>query len=61
MVGSRCKIGTDGKTPYERLKGRRCTMVAIPVGERVWYKQLKDEEEAEEDTEWNPTGWKVCG
>lgn len=44
MVGSRYKVGTDGKTPYERLKGRRRNMVAIPFGEAVWYKQLKDEE-----------------
>ena len=44
MVGSRYKIGTDGKTAYERLKGRRCNVVAIPLGECVWYKQLKDDE-----------------
>ena len=38
MVGSRYKVGADGKTPYERLKGRRCNMVAIPFGEKVWYR-----------------------
>ena len=44
MVCSRYKVGVDGKTPYERLKGRRCNLVAIPFGEQVWYKQLKDED-----------------
>ena len=33
MVGSRYKVGADGRTPYERLKGRRCNMVAMPFGE----------------------------
>ena len=44
MVGSRYKVGAGGKTPYERLRVRLCTMVAIQFGENVWNKQLKDDE-----------------
>ena len=44
MVGSRYKVGSDGKTPYESLKGRKCSMMAVPFGEHVWYKQLKEKD-----------------
>ena len=44
MVGSRYKVGADGRKAYERLKGRRCEMAAVPIGESVWFKLLKDKE-----------------
>ena len=40
----RYKVGADGRTAYERLKGRKCEMAAIPIGESVWFKLLKDKE-----------------
>lgn len=42
MVGSRYKVGADGKMPYGRLRGCRCTMVAVPFGENVYFKQPKE-------------------
>ena len=40
MVYSRFKLGDDGKTAYERQKGRRCCLEVVPFGELVRYKQL---------------------
>ena len=31
-------MGLDGRTPYERRRGRRCIMVVLPFGVRVLYK-----------------------
>ena len=41
MLHSRFKIGEDGKTAYERQKGRKCNEEVIPFGETVMYKRLK--------------------
>ena len=35
MVYSRCKVGEDGKTRYERQKGRKCNLEVVPFGEFV--------------------------
>ena len=40
MVYSRYKVGNDGKTAYERQKGRKCKLVVVPIGELVVYKKL---------------------
>ena len=37
---SKCKVGLDGKTAYEKLKGRKCRQEILPFGENVWYKEL---------------------
>jgi hypothetical protein len=42
MMYSRFKVGEDGKTPYERLKGRKCNVEVVPFGETVMYKKLKE-------------------
>jgi len=33
MAYSRFKVGADGKTPYERQKGRKCLLEVVPFGE----------------------------
>ena len=40
MAYSRYKLGADGKTPYERQKGRMCVLEVVQFGEFVRYKQL---------------------
>ena len=40
MMHSRFKIGIDGKTGYERQKGRKCKQEVIPFAEKVMYKKL---------------------
>ena len=35
-------VGRGGRTAYERLWGRSCNAVVVPMGEKVWYKQMGD-------------------
>ena len=42
MMVSRFMVGTDGKTGYERRRGRKCTIPVIPFGEKIWYKEIRD-------------------
>ena len=39
---SRYQMGEDGKTPYERIRGRKCKGPIAMFGERVLYKELND-------------------
>ena len=41
MAYNRYKRGPDGKTAYERQKGRKCRIEVIPFAEKVMYKRLK--------------------
>ena len=34
-------VGSDGKTPYRRLRGKECSEVHLEFGELVLYKQRK--------------------
>ena len=34
-------VGRDGRTAYERLRGRTCKAVVVPMGEKVWYRRLR--------------------
>ena len=58
---SRYKVGKDGRTAYERLRGRTCRSVVVPFGEKVWYKQLGDggDRRNKAETEWFPGVWLV--
>ena len=38
---SRFRVGRDGRTPYERSRGRRWKRPSIVFGERVWFQPLK--------------------
>ncbi len=38
---SRFRVGPDGRTPYERSRGRRWLRPSVVFGERVWFKPLK--------------------
>eukprot|EP00438_Fugacium_kawagutii_P000480 Skav216940 [mRNA] locus=scaffold3396:50058:57739:+ [translate_table: standard] len=38
---SRYRVGSDGRTPYERLKGRRWKRPMVCFGEKVWFRPLK--------------------
>ena len=37
----RYKVGEDGKTAYERIKGRRSNRMMVPFGECVWWMPLR--------------------
>ena len=38
MSVSRFRVGKDGKTPYERQKGRKCNLGVVPFGETVLFR-----------------------
>eukprot|EP00973_Karenia_brevis_P088297 12243523-Karenia_brevis.AAC.1 len=38
---TRYKVSQDGRTAYHRLKGKRCSHLVLPFGEKVLYKPLK--------------------
>ena len=60
MLYSRYAAGRDGKTPYERRRGRPLGRVpAVCFGEVVWYKELRVGKERQNkfDTEWREGLW----
>ena len=56
---SRYAVGRDGRTAYERLRGRSCKAIVVPMGEKVWYKQLGDggDRRHKAETEWFQGVW----
>ena len=56
---SRYAVGKDGRTAYERLRGRTCRAMVIPMGGKVWYKQLGDggDRKNKAETEWHSGVW----
>ena len=56
---SRYAVGKDGRTSYERLRGRACKAIVVSMGEKVWYKQVGDGLIAATKQKLN--GSKVCG
>ena len=59
MLVSRYVVGRDGKTGYERRRGRRCKIPVVPFGEKVWYKELRETKERKNkfDCEWHDGIW----
>ena len=59
MAYSRFKVGADGKTPYERQKGRECLLEVVPFGELVRYKQLGETAAQRKslETSWSEGVW----
>ena len=39
---SRYAVGKGGRTAYERLRGRTCRSIVVPMGDTVWYTQIGD-------------------
>ena len=56
---SRYKTGSDGRTSYERRRGRSCKSIVVPFGETVHYKQLGDggDRENKAESEWSKGVW----
>ena len=40
----RCLVGEDGRTAYERIKGKKSVRPIVKIGEEVWYTVLKPKE-----------------
>ena len=54
MSLNRYAVGRDGRTSYERLKGRRCAQATVAFAEKVLYKVLFEAKEKDNkmDTDW---------
>ena len=59
MAYSRYKIGEDGKTPYERQKGRKRSFEVVPFGELVRYNKLGEtsQERKSLESSWSEGVW----
>ena len=59
MVPSRFLVGKDGKTAYERRRGRKCEVHTERFGESVWYRELKTKVEKQDkaDSNWHRGLW----
>ena len=44
-VITRCRIGHDGMTPYQRLRGKKAVTRMVRLGEKVLYMPLRDSRE----------------
>ena len=59
MVISRYLVGKDGRTAYERRRGRPCRLEALPCGEKVWYKEVWGGKDRKDkfNSEWEEGIW----
>ncbi len=59
LLYSRYKTGSDGKTAYQRQKGKPCRMEVVPFGELVMYKKLKQTGQRKSilDSDWEECFW----
>ena len=59
MVPSRFLVGKDGKTPFERRRGRPCNIPTEKFGEKVWFKGLRTKSEllAKLESQWKEGLW----
>ena len=59
MLVSKFQVGEDGKTAFERIRGRKCTAPIAEFGERVWFKELEDGrgERAKIESKWHEGIW----
>ncbi len=59
MSLSRHHVGRDGRTAYERLKGKRCQRPVVRIGEKVLYKPYvrKGEKFEKSESKWKYGTW----
>ena len=53
------KVGVDGMTAYQRIRGRKCKMPVAVFGERVLFKELRDgkADRGKIDSDWKSGVW----
>ena len=57
MMYSRFRRGADGKTAYERQRGRKCRQEVVPFGERIHYRRLEGENKNKLESKWETGIW----
>ena len=56
MLVSRYVVGKDGRTPYERKRGRKCRTPTCKFGEQVFYRELAMDKKGI-DAPWHEGTW----
>ena len=56
---SRYMVGKDGRTSYERRRGRAYRVPVATFGKKVWYKQIREQKERKDkiESEWYKGQW----
>ena len=54
---SRFLVGKDGRTAYERRRGRKCQIAVVPFGERVWYLKANSAGKNKFESRWGSGIW----
>ena len=55
---SRFQVGTDGMTPYERRRGRKCRVPIVCFGEKIWYqKRDRPKDRNKSEPGWEKAIW----
>ena len=51
---SRYAMGRDGRTSFERIRGRSCRAIVVPIGEKVCFKKTREtvERKNKAESEW---------
>ena len=59
MMCSRYLVGKDGRTAYERRRGRSCKDKVAMFAEKVWYKQIRKNRDRSNkfESEWKEGVW----
>ena len=59
MLCSRFLVGKDGRTAYERRRGRKCKVPVARFAEKVWYKQIRETKDRKDkfQSEWEKGIW----
>ena len=54
MLSSRYLCGRDGRTAYERRRGKKCKVPVVAFAEKVWFQEIRDTKERKNklSTEW---------
>ena len=59
MMVSRYMVGKDGRTNFERRRSRACRAPVATFGEKVRYKQIREQKERKDkiEPEWHEGPW----
>ena len=51
-VLNRLEVGKDGKTAYERARGKKATVVGLEFGEKIFWRKKKGDKMAKRRSKW---------
>lgn len=57
VTNNRFMVGSDGKTPYRRLKGKRFKKQYVKFGKEVWFPKPKTKGKNNGESRWGEGIW----